>query len=117
MRKEMDPTLLSKLPKWAQEYIREVEMQRDAARRELNAFTDNQTESKVWTEGLVCDSRPPRAVRRYIQDHGVIFNLDGDEVYILLREDQHCLEIGTGYGVKFQPWAANSLRVLGVKAR
>jgi hypothetical protein len=59
---------LARLPKWAQQEIRKLQRQRDAAVRKLNEMEDSQTPSRVWTEDIVhLADKGPQFVRQYFQ--------------------------------------------------
>ena len=110
----MDSALLLKLPKWAQEYIRTVEMQRDAAKQSLSYHTDNQTVSKIFIDDLVCTEKTPQHHRFYIQGRQVTFQVGEREIYCLLREDEECLDISCGFKtLLIEPRASNTLRIVG----
>ena len=82
---------ITKLPRWAQEHIRKLEMQRDAAVDALNEFVDAQTESPIYYEQTVCtgenDRGGPSFKRRYVQTHGVTVEWRGVELDVRLREN------------------------------
>lgn len=62
---------ISKLPKWAQDYIRDIERQRDVSVRALNQYLDNQTESEFYFDDYIgtgeSNGRGPTLKRNYIQ--------------------------------------------------
>jgi len=45
---------IQKLPKWAQDHIRNISRQRSEAIKALNDYTDNQTKSPFYSEHLLC---------------------------------------------------------------
>ena len=79
----------SKLPKWAQEHIKTLERQREAAATALNEFADEQKPSRVFFEDHVCtgEERGPANKVRYIQSHKVTFRHAGIEVEVTLPWD------------------------------
>ncbi len=103
----------TKLPKWAQEYIQNIERERDLSIRSLNEFVDNQTPTKFWVEDLVStgEERGPSNKRHYLQTRDVMIKVGKTEVQILLREENQ-LDINVGWGtLRFVPLAANSIRI------
>lgn len=86
---ERDP---STLPKWAQEKIRKLERERSVAVRVLADYVEQQKESPVYIDDLVCDGRErgPSCIRRYIQDaRCVTFNHAGLELHVTISDPEH----------------------------
>jgi hypothetical protein len=54
---------ITKLPKWAQSRIADLERERDAARLSLKGFQDSQTESPFYLDAWYCEPR----IKRYVQ--------------------------------------------------
>ena len=76
---------IEKLPKWAQEYIRDLERQRRAAVAALECFEDSQTESGVFYDEMVSDKGGgPSFRRRYVQARGMTFQHAGVELDVRL---------------------------------
>ena len=78
----------SKLPKFAQEIINRLEMERDAAIRELNSFCDSQTKANFYVEELVCtgeDQGPSNKVK-YIQGRKLSVSFRDINLDILLSD-------------------------------
>lgn len=67
------PEQLAKLPKWALEHLKSLEMQREQAIRTLNEFVDDQTPSPFYYEENPCtgEQRGPIGKRKYIQAHNM----------------------------------------------
>lgn len=61
---------IERLPKWAQEYILDIEREREAARKKLNKYLDKQTPSCFYTEDLVStgEQHGPSRKIRYLPD-------------------------------------------------
>jgi len=81
---------VTKLPKWAQEYIRKVERERDTAVRALNEYVDNQTPAPFYIDELesIGEQRGPSQLRRYIQAHGMRVHHAGVYLDITLRDGE-----------------------------
>lgn len=119
MRKAMDADLLAKLPKWAQEYIRTVELQRDAAIAALNDFTANQEPSQTWVEEHPCTGEEglgPQLKRSYIQQHKVTFLVGESEVEVkhgTTPGTRNVLKISCFSGqLVFMPYSSNAIEIV-----
>lgn len=62
---------IEKLPKWAQDHLRNLQRERDVAIRELNEWVDSQTPSAFSVSEMLCigEQKGPSIKRRYIQGH------------------------------------------------
>lgn len=80
---------IAKLPKWAQEYIKDINRERDTAVKELNDYCDSQTPSPVYIDELVStgEQQGPSSKTRYIQTPRVQFDWQGVSLTVLLRDD------------------------------
>jgi hypothetical protein len=86
---------VTKLPKWAQEQMRSLTLQRDAAVRELRTYTDNQTMSAFFTRDMVCDKEGgPTIYHRYVQAHDMCVEHQGVHMDIYLRDDGINIQYG-----------------------
>lgn len=67
------PEQLAKLPKWAQEYIADIERQRFVAVRALDKFKDEQTPSPFYCEDHYStgEKQGPIFRRKYIQTDSI----------------------------------------------
>lgn len=93
------PEQIAKLPKWAQEHVRFISMQRDAAVKALNRFNDSQTESPFFVEDHVCsgESSGPSTKKMFIQAYCMSVNWRG----VLLKIDAN--DYGqSGHGIRLQ---------------
>ena len=65
--KDVDRSKLKRLPKWAQEYIKSIEREREETIKTLNEFRDNQTPSEFYCDRLVCtgEKTGPSVKRHY----------------------------------------------------
>jgi len=76
------------LPKWAQEHIHNLELERNGAMRQLKEFNDGQTEAPISQlvtvpkKGGGTDS-----MRRYVQGHNLSVSWEGVELDLWLAED------------------------------
>lgn len=89
MSEETEPDI-SKLPKWAQEHIRDLKRERDEAVKALNKFEDNQTPSPIYTWDMIStgESVGPTTKVRYIQSNHVEIEWQGVGLTVLLRDDR-----------------------------
>ena len=80
---------ISRLPKWAQQRIKDLERERETAVRALNEYVDHRTPSPFYTADLVCtgEETGPSSKRVYIQTHHMTVVHQGVELSILLRDD------------------------------
>jgi hypothetical protein len=102
----------TKLPKWAQEYIKNIEREREMAIRTLNEFQDSDTPSSYWIEDNVCtgEEQGPTTKRHYVQANRVTVKVGKGEVDFYLRDGD--LQISTGiHTLRFVPNASNSIRI------
>lgn len=78
------PEQIAKLPKWAQDHIKDVERERFVAVRALNEFCDTQTKSQFYTEESVCsgERQGPSTKRKYIQAIAIIAAWRGVELRV-----------------------------------
>ncbi len=83
------PEQIEKLPKWTQEYIKDLERQRENAIRALNEYCDNQTPAPFSVREYESTGEgfgPSRKVR-YIQADRMEIQWQGVSLEIILRED------------------------------
>ena len=83
---------IQKLPKWAQEYIKDLERSVKSVKDDLEKFADDQTESNFYIQELEQltdqDGKTENVwVRRYIQGHRMNVDFGGVRLSILLRAD------------------------------
>lgn len=85
---------IARLPKWAQEHIRDLARQREAAIAQLARFTDEQTPSPIFIDEWAStgESRGPTARRRYIQSNVVCFRHAGLRLDVALKSDSLSLQ-------------------------
>lgn len=87
------PNDLTKLPKWAQDHIADLQRQRDLAVDTLHTHLDGQTESPLYYEQALCTGKgAPDFTKRYINGtREITFNLgkapDGREKEVNVRID------------------------------
>ena len=97
----MNDPRFEKLPKWAQEYIRDLENQRDAAVRALNDFQDRSSPSPIYIEDHPCtgEDAGPSFKRAYLQTHKVFFEYAGVELCVTTWDNEIRLD-WNGHGSK-----------------
>jgi hypothetical protein len=109
---------IAKLPKWAQEYIVDIERQRNVAINALNKWTDSQTEFPFFIDELVCtgEKRGPSFKKRYVQAHNITAVWGGVRVDVRLREYGIDIDWGDSDGnnidVAFIPYSYQHARIL-----
>lgn len=115
----MTDTQISKLPKWAQEHIRQLQRQRDIAVRELREYMDSQTESKVYYDDLTClENGAPSQLRRYVQTNKIAIVHEGVELDIYaapgdgIRIRFGVMKHGRHRIASIRPNATNSISIL-----
>ena len=86
----------SKLPKWAQEHIEDLDQRAVIAERTLKEIRNNQTPSEFFVEGW-----DGKLERHYVKTHKISVEREGVHVDILLRLDN------PGVDVSF--WSTNRL--------
>ena len=96
MRPEVTAEKLAKLPTWAREHIRDLRRQRDIAVRELNEWVDEQTESPIYIDEMVCagEEQGPSMKRRYIQGYQVTVEIGDVRVNVstpITARDEQCI--------------------------
>ena len=109
---------ISKLPKWAQEHIKHLGYQRDAAVLALNNFRDIQTPTMCWFEEHPCtgEEAGPSLKRWYLQTREVTMLLGKEEVTMRLGYDGDGITISAGWNtLGFKPVASNTIEIFEVK--
>ncbi len=68
---------IARLPKWAQDYIRSIEGESEAARRTMRKIEGQQEETKIWAEYFDChgESSGPTTAKKYIAGRTVNFKV------------------------------------------
>jgi hypothetical protein len=102
---------LTKLPKWVQVHLRDLERQREEAIRSLDGFTARQRPSKIWTEDWICDgeSRGPTTRKFFVQSNSVNILHNEIELRILCRDEGIDLSwSGPKYSVRDVPMIPKS---------
>ena len=80
---------LSKLPKWAQERIRNLEREREVAVRALRDWSDSQTYSPISIPEYAStgENQGPTRYVRYVEGHRVDIDWLGVRLSVLLRDE------------------------------
>ena len=116
MATPIDQKKFETLPKWAQDHIRTLDSERVLAVRQLNEYLDEQKESKMWIDDLVCtgETQGPSYKRRYIQHRRINFMVGSTEVRIGLdlRDEKHLQINCGGRQMVFQPTASNAIEII-----
>lgn len=115
---------IKKLPVWAQDYIKHLESEREAAVKQLLEFNDHQTESNVFIQDHVCigegtsgrkkpgeGSGGPTFVRRFLQTKRVQFRLPRAEMEmeVYVNEEEQRVEVRTPRGYPYIEPHGNNL--------
>ncbi len=88
------PEQIAKLPKWAQEYIENLDRRVVIAERELKKMQDSQTPSEFYIDDVLCIGEgTPQHARRYVQTHKMTVEHDGVKLTILLRQDEKGIDL------------------------
>lgn len=110
---------ISKLPKWAQQLIKELSRERDVAITQLNEYLDDRTESEIFIDDYVStgENQGPTSKRNYIQGHTVTFVHAGVELDVSVFYDGYIdLKWGPyghhGYDVALIPWSHGNVHLV-----
>lgn len=117
---------ISKLPKWAQAHIAELQRQRDTAVDALKQFLDNQSPSRIFFEDMLCIKKgSPEYVKVYIHPSRdeVTFNLDRtdkvreNQITVRIdREDPTQVLISAAWNqISIHPNSSNQIVLKGVR--
>ncbi len=88
------PEQIARLPKWAQEYIEDLDRRTVIAERALKNYTDNQTPSKFYFDDFLCIGEgTPQLSRKYVQTRKITVEHEGIIVDVLLRVDEAGIDI------------------------
>lgn len=79
---------IEKLPKWAQEHIRQLEGQRNSAVRALQRFCESNSTGAIVAPQLVCDSSPPSHREARYNWHNLEVRHVGVRLRITLYDDR-----------------------------
>jgi len=110
----MTPEQLTKLPKYAQEYIAKLRRQRDSAVARLDGYEDNQTPSNIWTEEYCFDGGDNGnnfTRRQYIQSDRVLFKNKGVALEVSCRGDEG-IKLSWGPEKPWGPWGLGDIALV-----
>lgn len=116
-------TKIAKLPRWAQDHIKRLQQQRDAAVVTLQEWEDHQTEAPFYTDEMICDGGlsglqyGPSSRRRYFQARKMEVVHGGVCLEIILRDS--CLQLsyeGLGHEVALIPEGHQTVRLVAKDA-
>ena len=107
---------IAKLPKWAQEHIRNLAHALAISQRTMTEFCDAQTPSRVWYEDLVCDALTggPTTRRIYLQTNSIVFGDDSRiQKTLTVQIDLHDQDVYyiIADGMQIKPRAYNSVEI------
>lgn len=116
----MTPEQLSKLPKFAQEYIRSLRRERDVSVRAMNEWQDGQTVAPVYYQEYVSSNEEatggPSLKTVYVQTRKITMEHAGVEVELMIRGQQIDIRWGLagdrGGDVAFIPSSYQAGRVV-----
>lgn len=117
---------ISKLPKWAQAHIANLQRQRDTAVDALKQYLDNQSPSRIFFEDMLCTKPgPPEYVKVYLHPSRdeVTFNLDRtdkvreNQITVRIdREDPTQVLISAAWNqISIHPNSSNQIVLKGVR--
>lgn len=111
-----------KLPKWAQDYIKDLQCKQTINERTMEKFQNDQTKSAVYIDDSVYvnGKAGPQCVVKYLQTTGVTFVMDAQkhhEIRVSHRYDSPgVLDISGGWGdLLVKPVASNYIRLFTEK--
>ena len=91
---ELTPEQIAKLPRWAQDHIKDLDRRMKTAERTLTEYTDAQTPSEFYHDDMVCvGGGSPKYIRRYVQTYKMTIERNGVQVTALLRQDEPGIEL------------------------
>jgi len=95
---EVTSEQIQKLPKWAQDHIKEIQQQRDTAVRVLNEYVDDQEPSDFYVDDGVCTGEEcgPSFKRRFIQTHCISIEYAGVLLEVRTRQDAKSIDLSWG---------------------
>lgn len=112
------PEQISKLPRWAQEHIADIEQQRFVAIRALNEYQDSQTESPFRCRDFECTGEGKEQLKtRFVQTNKMEVHWAGVELTVLIRPNvqeiylQWCATDDRIREIAFIPMAFGSARL------
>ena len=117
------PEQIARLPKWAQEHIRDLEGHKDIAQRKLREYLETQEQTNCWTDELVCmKNSGPEWVRRYFKVANIEVAHKGVHLTVSgLRSEDNDIRLswrpvgnGGNGSVAFTPWAYQQARLVNV---
>jgi hypothetical protein len=94
------PDKIAKLPQWAQQHIKELVRQREAAVVALQRFTDEATPAPFFTEELVCETKgSPTRRRRYVHAHRIMLEHKGLDLNVSIGDYGVSIQYGQRRGI------------------
>jgi hypothetical protein len=84
---------IAKLPKWAQEYITDLERRQRNAETHFKEHIDSQTPSHIFYDEYVNVGEKSENFTRYVQTDRITIKRDGVRLDILLRPEDKGIEL------------------------
>ena len=91
MKETPTPEQIAKLPKWAQEQLKDFDRRAFVAERSLREYRDSLTPSDIFVEEY--DGEQSKMVKRFIQSHKVTIERNGVHLEIILRQEEKGIDI------------------------
>lgn len=107
---------MAKLPKWAQDYMKDLERQAFVAQRTLREYQDQQTQSEFFVEDY--DSDQAKMTRKYIQTSKVSIQRGALKVDVYCRLHENSIDIAyydegrISREVALVPQGLNSVKII-----
>ena len=81
---------IARLPKWAQDHIRDLERERDTAIRALNEYVDRQTPSPFYSDEMesLGEVKGASVKRHYFQAHRITVSHAGIELEVNIHDPE-----------------------------
>jgi len=85
------PEQIEKLPKWAQEHIKDLDRRAFVSERSLREYRDSLTPSEFFVEEYDADLK--KMVRKYVQTNKIAVERNKIHLEIILRQDENGIDV------------------------
>ena len=103
---------LTKLPRYAQDFIQDLQRQRDVAVEKLDQFTDGQTKSRIYVHDFSCTDSPPEFRKKYVQASRIDMVLSENEEDVLQFDlKDGCVSVNGRARLSIKPCASNVIEI------